>query len=399
MDISSLLHSGYCHPVHRSWQATGLNLTKKDLVWGVDRLAGYLEPLIAKGLASVLLFGAPTAVTKDAVGSAADDPNGPVISALKLLRSRFPDLHVGCDVCLCAYTSHGHCGILCEEDTTIDNERSVARLAEIAVAYANAGAWSLPARPASSGSAGVRVLTVKRNDPRALCLIPVFAENLVVWCWAARKPGAHFVGPSDMMDGRILTIKRALASAKVGHRVALMSYSAKFASVFYGPFRCAHAGGFAGIRFPGVFLGVRCYQLPPMARGLARRATARDVREGADVLMVKPGGPYLDIIRDTRELAPDHPIAVYQVSGECAALYHAAKAGVYDLKAAVLETLAGFQRAGTKACRDLFMSAVACFAASPCAVQTSDVFNPVRETGANIVVTYFTPELLDWLEA
>lgn len=329
--VASLLHSGYHHPVHRAWQANGLSLTRKDLVfplfitddpnakepipslpgqfrWGVKKISVYLAPLVSRGLRTVLLFGVPSNPTlpKDARGTPADDPNGPVISAVKLLRKTFPDLQIGCDVCLCAYTDHGHCGTLFE-DGTIDNERSVERLAEVAVAYA--------------------------------------------------KAGAHLLGPSDMMDGRILAIKRALKHANLAHRVAVMSYSAKFASAFYGPFRdaCKSAPS-KGNR--------KCYQLPPNARGLARRSTLRDMHEGADVLMVKPGSPYLDIVRDTRELAPDYPIAVYQVSGEYAAIYHAAQAGVYELKAAVLETLAGFQRAG-----------------------------------ANVIVTYFTPELLEWLEA
>ena len=156
--------------------------------WSVDRLAGFLSPLVAKGLRSVILFGIPEVKrsAKDGRGSIADDPEGPVIQAIKLLRKEFPDLYIACDVCLCEYTDHGHCGVL-HEDGTINNVPSVQRLAEVAVNYARAG--------------------------------------------------AHCVAPSDMMDGRIRAIKRKLIDAGYGNRCTLMSYSAKFASGLYGPFR------------------------------------------------------------------------------------------------------------------------------------------------------------------
>jgi porphobilinogen synthase len=151
---------------------------------------------------------------QDAHGGPADDPEGPVIQAIRLLRSLYPDLYIACDVCICEYTSHGHCGVL-NPDGTIHTEPSVARIAEVALNYARAG--------------------------------------------------AHCVAPSDMMDGRIKAIKRALIDNGYGNRCTLMSYSAKFASALYGPFR--EAAGSA----PS-FGDRKCYQLPPGARGLARRA-------------------------------------------------------------------------------------------------------------------------------
>ncbi|KAG6918545.1 Aminolevulinate dehydratase [Tephrocybe rancida] len=326
MDISSILQGGYHHPLARTWQAKQ-QLTKSMLMypifitddndarveisslpgqcrWGVNRLEGFLSPLVKKGLTSVILFGVPLKCVKDARGSPADDPQGPVILAIKRLRTLFPELYIAADVCLCEYTDHGHCGYL-NPDGTIDNTPSVARIAEVAVNYA--------------------------------------------------KAGAHCVAPSDMMDGRIKAIKRGLIDAGYGNRCTLMSYSAKFASSLYGPFREA-AGSVPS------FGNRKCYQLPVTGRGLARRAILRDVGEGADIIMVKPALPYLDIIGDAGQLASDHPIACYQVSGEFAMVHAGAAAGVYDLKTMAFETVESMIRAG-----------------------------------ATLILTYFTPEFLDWL--
>ncbi|KFH63174.1 porphobilinogen synthase [Podila verticillata NRRL 6337] len=296
---TSLLHAGYHHPLHRTWQA-GLPITSEMLMypifvtdndnveekidtlpgqsrWGINLLVDFLTPLVANGLKSVIIFGVPANIEKDAVGSAADDPNTPAIRALKVLSKAFPSLLLACD-----------------------------RLADISLAYARAG--------------------------------------------------CQMISPSDMMDGRIKAIKDALVEEGIAHKVSLMSYSAKFASGFYGPFRDAcHSTPGSGDR--------KCYQLPPQARGLARRALVRDMGEGADVLMVKPGTPYLDILRDAREIAPDYPLSVYQVSGEYAMIWHAAKAGVFDLRTGVMESMDGFVRAG-----------------------------------ANFVLTYYTPQILEWLK-
>ncbi|KAG8863289.1 Aminolevulinate dehydratase [Tulasnella sp. 330] len=280
--------------------------------WGVEKLEGFLGPLVKKGLKSVILFGVPLNCAKasdftrrDERGTPADDVSGPVILAIKRLRSLFPDLYIAADVCLCEYTSHGHCGVL-HDDGTINTPPSVQRIAEVAVNYA--------------------------------------------------KAGAHCVAPSDMMDGRIRAIKIGLMEAGLANKCTLMSYSAKFASSLYGPFRDA-AGSAPS------FGNRKCYQLPPAGRGLARRAILRDVGEGADIIMVKPALPYLDIIASAAELAPDHPLACYQVSGEYAMIVSGANAGVYDLKTMAFETMDSMLRAG-----------------------------------ATLVLSYFTPQFLDWLD-
>jgi porphobilinogen synthase len=272
---------------------------------GLNRIVPFLEPLIQKGLRSVILFGVPiTPGCKDALGTAADDPEGPVIQAIRLLRRRFRDLFIVVDVCLCEYTSHGHCGIL-RDDGSLNNQLSVERISDVAMAYAEAG--------------------------------------------------AHCVAPSDMNDGRIRAIKLKLIESGIAHQVVLMSYAAKFSGCLYGPFRDA-AGSCPS------FGDRKCYQLPPGGRGLARRAIVRDINEGADIIMVKPASQYLDIISDAKEIGKDLPVAAYQVSGEFAMIHAAAKAGVFDLKAMAFESTEGILRAG-----------------------------------ASIVITYFVPEFLDWL--
>ncbi|WVQ67530.1 uncharacterized protein L199_005730 [Kwoniella botswanensis] len=337
LDVSSILHGGIHHPTLRSWQSNGRNLTKSMFIypifisddpdaeevisslpgqkrWGLNKLEAFLDPLVKKGLKGVILFGVPMKMEKDARGSAADDPSTPVIQALHLLSKLFPQLMLTVDVCLCEYTSHGHCGILSSlpnpghsNQPTIEMEPSAQRIAEVAVAYA--------------------------------------------------KAGAHCVAPSDMMDGRIRAIKLGLMHAGLANRCALMSYSAKFASGLYGPFRDA-AGSAPS------FGNRKCYQLPPNGRSLARRAIQRDAREGADILMVKPALPYLDIISDCAQYAPDHPTACYQVSGEYAMVVAGAEKGIYGLKEMAFETTESMVRAG-----------------------------------ASIILSYFTPQFLDWLDA
>jgi len=316
------LHPGYAHPVLRRWQS-GPDVDPSQLVypifvvddsdarqeingmpgqyrWGVNRLEEALSSAVADGLRSVLLFGVPSG-DKDAAASHADGPDSPVISALRRLRELFPDLYLITDICLCAYTDHGHC-CLFGEHGRMDNEATIQRLAGIAVSYAGAG--------------------------------------------------ANMVAPSDMMDGRIRSIKQGLREAALGD-TPVMSYSAKFASCFYGPFReAAHSIPTFGDR--------HAYQLPVAARGLALRAIDRDIAEGADFVMVKPAGPYLDIIREARNRV-HVPVACYQVSGECAMIHHAAAAGSFELRAAVHESIDAFRRAG-----------------------------------ADVFITYFAPDLLRW---
>ncbi|KAL5120507.1 Aminolevulinate dehydratase [Pleosporales sp. CAS-2024a] len=326
-DIKSQLHGGYSHPLSRAWQAER-QLTKSMLIYplyvsdepdeemlipslpnihrrGLNKIVAHLTPLVEKGLRSVLLFGVPLAPgVKDALGTKADDPKGPVIKAIRLLRRSFPDLFIVADVCLCEYTSHGHCGIL-RDDGSLNNALSVERVSDVAMAYALAG--------------------------------------------------AHCVAPSDMNDGRIRAIKLKLIEAGIAHQVLLMSYSAKFSGCLYGPFRDA-AGSAPS------FGDRKCYQLPPGGRGLARRAIVRDISEGADIIMVKPASQYLDIISDAKELGKDMPVAAYHVSGEYAMIHAAAAAGVFNLREMAEEVTKGILRAG-----------------------------------ASIVISYFTPEFLDWL--
>jgi len=213
---------------------------------GINKLVSFLEPLVGRGLKSVLLFGVPLAPNvKDPTGSQSCAPHGPVVQGIKTLRSAFPGLFIACDVCLCEYTSHGHCGVL-QPDGRLNNALSVQRIKETAIGYAVAG--------------------------------------------------ADCVAPSDMNDGRVRAIKEGLQEVGLENKVLLMSYAAKFAGNLYGPFRDA-AGSAPS------FGDRKCYQLPPSGKGLARRAILRDLSEGADVIMVKPASGYLDIIADAKELA------------------------------------------------------------------------------------------------
>jgi len=307
------LHSGYFHPILREWQQCNTNISETNLMypifitynpdgeeeigsmpgvkrWGLNTIASHLKPLVDLGLKSILIFGVPDDKVKDDLGTAAANPKtSPVIPAVKLIREKFPDLLVACDVCLCTWTHHGHCGVL-TSNGTINNELSITRLAEISVAFARAG--------------------------------------------------CQIIAPSDMMDGRILSIKTALKAAGFANSVAVLSYAAKFASCFYGPFRQAASSAPA-------FGDRNAYQLPPGSSGLAIRAVDRDVEEGADMLMVKPGMPYLDIINQTKKKYPQFPLFAYQVSGEYSMLLKGAEAGLFDLDRAMMESLTCLRRAGT----------------------------------------------------
>ncbi|CAH8660543.1 unnamed protein product [Schistosoma curassoni] len=196
-----------------------------------------------------------------------------------------------------------------------------------------------------------KLQSVLRDDG---CLdVPRTLERLAEISKRFALEGADVIAPSDMMDGRVKKIKTAIQSIGLSGKVAVMSYSAKFASCLYGPFRdAAQSAPSFGDR--------RHYQLPPGAKGLALRAAIRDANEGADFIMVKPGLPYLDIVNEIRQLLPHHPLAVYHVSGEYAMLKHAANAGAIDLKQAALELMTAFRRAG-----------------------------------ASIIITYLTPYLLE----
>lgn len=306
------LHSGYSNSLLRQWQSSGTELhthnfmlplfivddaeAKQDIAslpgvsrWGVNSVITYLRPIVETGLTSVLLFGVPANLPKDDVGSAGESEANPVMEVIKKIKAEFPDLTVACDVCLCPYTSHGHCGVL-REDGTINNEASIEKIAEQALAFARAG--------------------------------------------------ADIVAPSDMMDGRVLAIKKILNQNDFGSRVSVLSYAVKFSSSFYGPFRDAAKSAPA-------FGDRKRYQLPMGSRGLAARAAARDVSEGADMVMVKPGMAYLDLVRETKNAHPDIPMFIYQVSGEFAMLYHGAANGAFKLDDILKEVFTGMRRAGS----------------------------------------------------
>ncbi len=263
----------------------------------VDRLDDEAAAIESLGLRAVLLFGLPT--RKDASGSAAWDPAGPVPRAIDSLRRASPGLTIIADVCLCEYTSHGHCGIP-SGNGVVDNDATLELLARAAVAYADAG--------------------------------------------------ADVVAPSAMMDGQVRAIRSALDATGHGD-VAILSYSAKYASAYYGPFReAAGSAPATGDR--------RGYQMDPANAREALREAALDVLEGADMLMVKPAGGYLDVLRQMRD-GFDLPIAAYQVSGEYSMIRAAAERGWLDERAAALESLTGIRRAGADLIITYFAKAAA----------------------------------------
>ncbi|HEY8507174.1 MAG TPA: porphobilinogen synthase [Steroidobacteraceae bacterium] len=238
----------------------------------------------AAGVPAVLLFGVPD--HKDAQASAAMDPNGLVAKAIAAIKDACPNLLVWADVCLCGATDHGHCGHVVPPGV-IDNDSSVETLAKVALNYA--------------------------------------------------KAGADAVAPSDMMDGRVLAMRQLLDRNGHAH-TPIVSYAAKYASAFYGPFREAAESAPA-------FGDRRSYQMDPANAREALREVLMDVEEGADMVMVKPAGPYLDVIRQVRD-AVSVPVVAYQVSGEFSLIKAAAERGWIDERAAAMETLTGIKRAG-----------------------------------------------------
>jgi porphobilinogen synthase len=262
--------------------------------WSVDEVGDEVARLASGGVKAVLLFGIPD--EKDDEGSGAWDEDGVVQLALRTLRPHFPELVLLTDVCLCEYTSHGHCGVLAGDE--VDNDATLELLARTAVSHVEAGA-------------------------DAVC-------------------------PSDMMDGRVAAIREVLPETPI------VAYSAKYASAFYGPFReAAESTPSFGDR--------RGYQLDPANVREALRECELDVAEGADVIMVKPALPYLDVIRAARDRF-DLPLAAYNVSGEYAMVKAAAAQGWLDERQAALESLTAIKRAG-----------------------------------ADIVVSYWTKDLATWL--
>jgi porphobilinogen synthase len=249
----------------------------------VDRLVECCREAHGAGVLAVLLFGLPEA--KDASGSSSWSPDGVVQRALRALDEALPELVTIADVCFCEYTDHGHCGVL--RGAEVDNDATLANLARQAVSLAEAG--------------------------------------------------ADIVAPSDMMDGRVAAIRRALDAAGL-EMTPILSYAAKFASALYGPFREAAESAPA-------FGDRRGYQMDPPNRREALREVALDVEEGADLLMVKPALPYLDVVAEVRRQF-DLPLAAYHVSGEYAMLKAAAANGWLDYDRALMESLVSIRRAG-----------------------------------------------------
>ena len=248
-----------------------------------DRVGEAVEECLKAGVTRVLLFGIPA--HKDACGSSAWDENGIVQQGIRAIKEQYPQCYIITDVCMCEYTSHGHCGILCGE--TVDNDKTLEVLSKTALSHV--------------------------------------------------KAGADMVAPSDMMDGRVGAIRRTLDEAGYTN-IPIMAYSAKYASAFYGPFRDAAGSAPA-------FGDRRGYQMDPHNRKEAIRECALDVEEGADILMVKPALSYLDVIREVSDTF-DLPLCAYQVSGEYAMIKAAGAAGLIDEYRLLCESALSIYRAG-----------------------------------------------------
>ncbi len=267
--------------------------------WPLEQLGREIERIAALGIKAVLLFGIPA--EKDEVGSQAYAEQGIIQQAIRRIKALVPDMLVITDVCLCEYTSHGHCGVI--HNGTIQNDESLTLLAQMALSHVEAG--------------------------------------------------ADVVAPSDMMDGRVGALRRALDER--GFSAApIMAYSAKYASGFYGPFR--EAAGSAP-----QFGDRRSYQMDPSNVREALREVDLDIAEGADIVMVKPALAYLDVIRQVRNHC-DLPLAAYNVSGEYSMIKAAARNGWIDEQRIVMEVLMGIRRAG-----------------------------------ADMIITYFAPDVAGWL--
>ena len=270
--------------------------------FSVDMLEDEIKELVELGIEHVLLFGVPDDNKKDCCGSEAYNDNGALQQGIRKIKEVAPEMDVICDVCMCEYTSHGHCGIL-TEGGYVDNDKTLEYLSKIAVSYA--------------------------------------------------KAGADMVAPSDMMDGRVLAIRRMLD--KNGHKeIPIMSYAVKYASAFYGPFREAADSAPA-------FGDRKSYQMDFRNRREALLETELDMEEGADIIMVKPALAYLDIVRTVSE-AFDLPLCTYSVSGEYAMMKAAAMNGWIDEKRVVMESMIAMKRAGAK-----------------------------------MIITYYAPQIAEWL--
>jgi porphobilinogen synthase len=248
-----------------------------------DNLPAIVEEVAKLEIPAIILFGIPE--NKDETGSLGYDPNGVIQQAVRVIKKEVPELVVITDVCLCGYTSHGHCGVVNHQQ--VDNDQTLPLLAQIALSHAEAG--------------------------------------------------ADMVAPSDMMDGRVKTIRESL-DGKGFTYIPIMSYAAKYSSAYYGPFRDA-------VESAPQFGDRRAYQMDPANSREALREVEQDIAEGADIVMVKPALAYMDIIRQVRDNY-NLPLAAYNVSGEYSMVKAAALKGWIDEKRVVMETLTAMKRAG-----------------------------------------------------
>lgn len=251
--------------------------------WSLDRISKELDEVVALDIPAVLLFGIPS--KKDEIGSETWNDNGIMQNAIRFIKKNYPSLYVITDVCFCEYTSHGHCGVI--HDNDVDNDATLPNIAKQVISHA--------------------------------------------------KAGADMVAPSGMMDGMIATIREALDNTGF-YDLPIMSYAVKYASAYYGPFRDAADSA-------PTFGDRRTYQMDSSNRDEALREATYDDQEGADILMVKPALAYLDIIRDVKNNF-DRPVACYNVSGEYAMIKAAAEKGWIDGDRVMMESLLSMKRAG-----------------------------------------------------
>eukprot|EP00111_Clytia_hemisphaerica_P002151 TCONS_00006036-protein len=349
------LQGGFHDNTLRKWQGRGQNITPDCMMYpvfvsteadlleeittlpgqykvGKNKLLAYLKPMVENGLKSIILF--PTDVEKrndtDVFYHLHYTDENPAVDAIMLIKKHFRHVTVACDVCLCGFVESGLCFTLTDEPVRRPNydkkDESLSKTEKMSL-YVNSQAV----------------------DSKSTLQ---FISNLAL---VYAKHGADIVAPSDMNDGRVGAIDKVLEDKCLRGKCAIMSYSAKFSSCMYGPFR----GACDSTPITGNRDGC---QLPPASSGLANRAVDRDIVENADIVMVKPSMMYLDIVRDIKQKHPHHPIAAYQVSGEYAMMHAAVEKGIFQMKKLVYENFTCMQRAGV-----------------------------------DIIISYFTPMVLKWL--
>lgn len=287
-DVPPVLASNLIYP----YFVTGGRRVKEEIPsmrevyrFSIDRLLKDVEDTLSLGIDKILLFGVVSEREKDARGTAAYRPDNLISKAVRSIKAHFPQVTIFTDVCLCGYTSHGHCGVLCGHE--VENDATLPLLAEMAYQHAIAG--------------------------------------------------ADFVAPSAMMDGQIGALRQRLV--KEGLSTRILAYSAKYASAYYGPFRDA-AGSAPS------FGDRKSYQMDYRTKNQGLEEIAADIEEGTDWIMVKPALAYLDIIYRSSELFPDYPLVAYQVSGEYSMLMEGARQGLFDENKVFAESFCGMRRAG-----------------------------------------------------